>query len=179
MRRVIAPILLALFATWGAYAELEKKDGFAPIRFLPGRWQGTSAGEPGEGTLVREYEPVLGDRFIREHNVSTYPAQEKNPSGEVHEHFSFFSYDRRRDRIVFRQFHQESFVITYVLDNAASTSSKLVFVSEAFENLDPAFRARETYEFVSNDEFTETFEVAEPGKEFEVYSRAHLRRASP
>jgi hypothetical protein len=97
----------------------------------------------------------------------------------VHEHFSFFSFDRSRDRIVFRQFHQESFVVTYVLDPTASTPSKLVFVSEAFENLDPAFRARESYELLSNDEFTEIFEVAEPGKEFEVYSRARLKRAAP
>ena len=179
MRRSSALILLAICAAWAAHAEPEKHDAFAPIRFLLGRWHGTSAGEPGEGSVAREYEPALGDRFIRERNVSTYRAQEKNPAGEVHEHFSFFSHDRRRDRIVFRQFHQESFVITYVLDSAASTPSKLVFVSEAFENLDPAFRARETYELVSNDEFTETFEVAEPGKEFAVYSRSHLKRVAP
>jgi len=28
------------------------------------------------------------------------------------------------------------------------------------------------------DEFTETFELAEPGKEFEVYTRNHFKRAS-
>ncbi len=179
MRRRIAVLLLAFCATWAAHAEPEKEDAFAPIRFLLGRWHGTSVGEPGDGTVAREYEFVLGERFIRERNVSTYPAQEKNPAGEVHEHFSFFSFDRSRDRIVFRQFHQESFVITYVLDPTASTPSKLVFVSEAFENLDPAFRARESYELLSNGEFSETFEVAEPGEEFEVYSRARLKRAAP
>ena len=179
MRRMIPALLLAFWATWAAHAEPEKKDVFAPIRFLVGRWHGTSAGEPGAGSVAREYELALGDRFIRERNVTTYPAHEKNPRGEVHEHWAMFSFDRARERIVLRQFHQESFVNTYVLDPAASTPGKLVFVSEAFENLDPAFRARESYELVSQDEFTETFEVAEPGKEFEVYSRAHLKRAAP
>ena len=35
---------------------------------------------------------------------------------------------------------------------------------------------RETYTILSHDEFTERFEIAEPGKEFEVYSKARLKR---
>jgi hypothetical protein len=33
-----------------------------------------------------------------------------------------------------------------------------------------------SYEIVSPDEFTEIFELAEPGKEFQVYSRNHFKR---
>jgi hypothetical protein len=51
-----------------------------------------------------------------------------------------------------------------------------VFVSEAIENISPGYRARETYTILSDDEFTERFEIAEPGKEFEPYSEARLRR---
>jgi hypothetical protein len=39
-------------------------------------------------------------------------------------------------------------------------------------------KARETYEFMSDDEFVETFELAAPGKPFQVYSRSHLKRVS-
>lgn len=38
-------------------------------------------------------------------------------------------------------------------------------------------KARETYEMISNNEFTETFELAPPGKAFVVYSRNHFKRA--
>jgi hypothetical protein len=51
-----------------------------------------------------------------------------------------------------------------------------VFVSEAIENIPAGYRARETYTIVSRDEFTERFEIAEPGKNFELYSEAHLKR---
>ena len=34
----------------------------------------------------------------------------------------------------------------------------------------------QSYEFISNDEFIETFELAPAGKPFEVYSRNHFKR---
>jgi hypothetical protein len=47
--------------------------------------------------------------------------------------------------------------------------------SEAIEN-PPGWRARETYAILGPDEFEEVFELAEPGKAFELYSRAHFKR---
>lgn len=151
-------------------------DPWQPVRFLLGKWRGTVQGEAGNGTVARNYEFVLGNRFIEERNVSTYPAQEKNRKGEVHEHRSFISYDRARRRLVLRQFHQEGFVNTYAFNAAESSANVLVFDSESFENLDAAYGARETYELSSNDEFVETFEVAEPGKPLETYSRTRFTR---
>jgi hypothetical protein len=37
-------------------------------------------------------------------------------------------------------------------------------------------KARETYRILGPDEFTEVFEIAEPGKDFEVYSEGHFKR---
>jgi hypothetical protein len=51
-----------------------------------------------------------------------------------------------------------------------------VFVSESIENIPQGFRAKETYQIINDNEFTETFELAEPGKAFELYSRATLMR---
>lgn len=36
--------------------------------------------------------------------------------------------------------------------------------------------AKETYRYTSEDEFTETFELAEPGKDFTFYYEASLKR---
>jgi len=37
---------------------------------------------------------------------------------------------------------------------------------------------RERYEFVSDNEFIETFELAAPGKPYQAYSRNQCRRVS-
>ena len=140
-----------------------------------GKWQGTSEGQPGTGTLTREYRAILRDRFIEETNRSVYPPQEKNPKGEIHEHRSFFSFDNARKTVVFRQFHAEGFVNQYVLE-PTTKPGVLVFVSEAIENIPQGYRARETYTFISANEFEEVFEIAEPGKDFELYSKARLKR---
>jgi hypothetical protein len=154
-----------------------KDDPWRPVRFLVGEWTGESTGEPGQGTVRRTYRFVLGDKFLHEQNVSTYPPQPNNPKGEVHEHWAFFSYDRARKALVLRQLHQESFVNQYVM-LAEAKANTVVFETEALENLPSGWKARERYEVVSPDEFVETFELAEPGSEFKLYSRSRFKRAS-
>jgi THAP4-like, heme-binding beta-barrel domain len=141
-----------------------------------GRWQGTSEGQPGTGTVEREYTRILNSRFVRVTNHSVYPPQARNPKGEQHEDVGIFSVDTSRQRIVFRQFHVEGFVHQYVQETA-SADRTLVFVTESIENIPSGWRAREAYHLISADEFEEVFELAEPGKPFEVYSRARLKRA--
>jgi len=150
-------------------------DRLALLGPLIGKWTGTTEGEPGRGTVEREYERVLGARFVQVKNVSTYPPQEKNPKGERHEDLGLFSYDSARKAILFRQFHVEGFVNQYVLV-PASPPDRLVFTTEAIENIPPGWRARETY-VIGADRLEEIFELAEPGKDFALYSRNRLTRA--
>lgn len=150
-------------------------DPFASVAFLIGRWEGTSEGQPGKGTLRREYERALNGRFLRVRNRSEYPAQEKNPKGEIHEDEGYVSFDRSRKKLVLRQFHVEGFVNQYVEDEG-STATRVSFTTEAIENIPPGWRARETYVVHGPDAVEEIFELAEAGKPFEVYSRAQLRR---
>ena len=72
-----------------------------------------------------------------------------------------------------RQFHVEGFVNQYVQD-AESSSQKLVFTTESIENIPAGWRAREAYVVHGPDE--EIFELAEAGSPFELYSRARLKR---
>jgi hypothetical protein len=44
------------------------------------------------------------------------------------------------------------------------------------KNIPAGFRARETYKIPGPEEFTGVFEIAEPGKDFEVYSEGHFKR---
>jgi hypothetical protein len=169
-------LVLAIAISGPVVAQQPPADNLAPIAPFLGRWTGTSEGQPGNGTVERDYERALGSRFIRVRNRSTYPPQEKNPKGEVHEDEGFFSFDRARQRMLFRQFHIEGFVTTYVQD-ADVKPGTLSFTTEMIENIPPGWRARETYILHGPDDLEEIFELAEQGKDFTVYSRTRLKRA--
>jgi len=164
-----------LIAIASALLLLQAPAGLAPLDPLIGKWQGPQEGQPGQGTVTRQYTRSLKSRIVQGHNRSVYPAQEKNPKGEDHENLDIFTFDNGSKQIRLRQFHQEGFVIHYVME-PASKAGTLVFVSEAIENIPAGYRARETYTFTGTDAVEEVFEIAEPGKDFAVYSRARLKR---
>jgi hypothetical protein len=174
-RIAILLVLGLLAAPVGAQQGAPTPDRFATLRFLTGTWRGDQGGQPGRGAAERTYQFILNDRFLQETNTSTYPPREKNRNGEVHHHMSMISDDTARKLFVFRQCHTEGFVNTYV-QQPTNDDKTIVFVSEAIENIPAGYRARETYTILSRDEFTERFEIAEPGKDFELYSEAHLKR---
>jgi hypothetical protein len=172
-------VLLATAAATPLFGQeiAPSSDVFARLRFFVGSWHGDQIGQPGKGASERTYGFVLNDRFLQVKNTSTYPPQEKNKNGEVHHDMGMIGYDRTRNRFVLRQFHQEGFVNTYVQEESGD-AKKLVFTSEAIENIAAGWRAHETYLILSNDEFVERFELAEPGKDFSLYSEAHLKRVT-
>jgi hypothetical protein len=175
LRLASCAVLLVLLSNGLGAQQGAAADPLAPLAFMIGRWEGTSEGQPGKATVQREYRRTLNSRFIHARNRSEYPPQEKNPKGEIHEDEGWFSFDRARQRIVLRQFHVEGFVNQYV-QNADSAALRLVFTTESIENIPAGFRARETYIVHGPDEFEEVFELAEPGKQFELYSRSRLTR---
>jgi hypothetical protein len=153
-----------------------KPDPWKALRPLLGKWEGEVAGEPGTGKAEREYAFTLNDRFIHVANKSIYPPQEKNKKGETHEDVGFVSYDKAAKKLVLRQFHVEGFVNHYVLDSISEDGRTIVFETTAIENIMPGFRGRETYRILNDDEFVETFAMAEPGKEFATYSETRFKR---
>jgi hypothetical protein len=177
MFQCIIGTIVLLAATVPAWCQQPafKSDPVAPLRFFVGAWRGEQNGEPGHGVSERRYAFVLDGRFLQVNNTSTYPPQEKNKRGEVHHDMGMIGYDKARKKFVFRQFHIEGFVNTYLQEETGDTT-RIVFVSEAIENIAPGWRARETYLILNEDEFVERFELAEPGKDFALYSEAHLRR---
>jgi len=176
MKSVVAVLLCTSALVGTARAADPETDQWQPIQRFIGEWTGTASGEAGDGIVMRQYTFIMNGRFVYETNTSRYPPQEKNKSGEVHEHWGIFSYDKVRKLLVLRQFHVEGFVNTYRQVGAGDGSVSLVFESEAFENFSNSWKARERYEFLSNNEFSETFELAAPGKPFQVYSYNHFKR---
>ena len=75
-----------------------------------------------------------------------------------------------------RQFHVEGFVNQYVQTSVTPDGKSFSLTTEQIENIPAGWRARETYRIVSRDEFVEVFELAEPGKDFEIYTENRYTR---
>lgn len=175
--KAAALVTLVMFAPILSFGQLTRQDSvWLPFHYMIGNWTGSSEGQPGKGTYARSYEIVLNKKFLEVRNKSTYPPSSRKPSGEVHEDRGFISYDKLRKTFILRQFHTEGFVNQYKIESISPDGKTIVFISESIENIPHGFKARETYQQVSENEFTETFELAAPGKDFELYSRALLRK---
>lgn len=159
------------------YESPDPADLWGPLRYLLGSWCGTSSGKPGVSSTDRTYTLILDGQFIEVRGRSTFEPQQSNPSGEVHEELGLISYDKGRSRHVLREFHVEGYVNQYVLE-PPSGSQKLVFVTEAIENIPPGWQARTTLEILSPDSFRETFELAGPGKPWSCYITSELHRSA-
>lgn len=170
--------LAILFTLSPAHAQtMSRQDSiWLPMKYFVGEWKGTGGGEAGHGTDERSYKFIFNNKYIEVKNKSTYPPTDKNPTGEVHEDIGYISYDKGRKKFILRQFHIEGFVNQYVLDSISADRKTIVFLSEAIENIPAGWRAKETYRIIAENEFTETFELAQPGKEFSVYSKVTLKR---
>ncbi len=173
MKKIILSLLfpLAVFSQ-----TVEEEDVWKDFRLIIGEWEATESGQAGEGVGERKIEFVLKDKYLHWKNKSVFEPQEKNPKGEVHEDWAFISFDKVRKKFVMRQFHVEGFVNQYVLDSISNDFKKLIFTSEAIENVPLGFRARLKYELKNENEFIEYFELAPPGKEFTLYSTNHWRK---
>ncbi len=150
-------------------------DEWQALKYFVGKWEGTGKVKPRVSRIEREFRWVLNNKFLQISNRSVYDPQPQNPKGELHEDWGLVSFDKGRKRFVLRQFHVEGFVNQYVA-SVPGGNEPIVFTSESIENIPAGWRARETYKIVSADEFIEIFELAAPGKDFEIYSESRLHR---
>ncbi|MFN8254201.1 MAG: hypothetical protein U0W24_00840 [Bacteroidales bacterium] len=158
-------------------SQTNKQDSiWKPFKFFIGTWTGTSEGQSGKGVYERSYKFIFNGKFIEVRNKSTYPPTTENPKGEVHEDIGYISYDKSRKTFVLRQFHIEGFVNQYKLDSISPDKKTIVFITESIENIAPGWKAKESYQLINDREFIESFELAEPNKPFEVYSKATLKK---
>jgi hypothetical protein len=169
-------LIFILFPFFAAAQTQVKVDPWIPFKSFIGIWTGQGGGEPGTGTYERSYQFILNNKFIEVRNKSTYPPSASNAKGEIHEDLGFISYDRSLKKFRLRQFHVEGFVNQYLLDSSSQDQKTIVFVTESIENIPTGWKAKETYRILSENELEETFELAEPGKGYEVYSKVLLKK---
>lgn len=160
-----------------SFGQLTKQDSvWLPFQHFIGTWTGTGEGADGKGAYERSYQFVLNKKYIELKNKTVYPRTKENPKGYIHEDFGYISYDKQRKTFVFRQFHGEGFVNQYIIESISPDGKTIVFITEALENIPKGWRGRETYSVNDSKELTEVFELAEPNKEFELYTKASFKR---
>lgn len=173
MRYIVIALLMIPLLTRG---QMTKSDSlWLPLKPLIGKWVGTGEAPEGKGNYERTYQFVLNNKFIELRNKAVYPATKESPKGYVHEDHGYISYDKSRKKFVLRQFHSEGFVNQYILESISPDGKTITFVTESIENIPPGWRGRETYT-VSATELTEDFQLAEPGKDFEPYTKARFKK---
>ena len=168
----VALALLALVMTLAAAQPLVAQeeeaadpDPWAPFRLLPGTWEGTIDGKLGTGRGVRRYEFVLDDLYLMARHASVRLPQEKSPAGDYHREMAVYSFDSERGVIVLRDFKVEGFVLIY---DCEVEPMRFVCSTTAVES-GAGWRARLTIDIESKFRLVETFELAPPGRELEVY----------
>lgn len=169
-------ILLFIIPSPGLSQNAGQDSIWTPFKFFIGSWNGKGEGDPGKGNYERTYQFIFNNKFIEINSKSTYPPTNKSPQGEVHKDIGYISYDKIRKTFVLRQFHIEGFVNQFILDSISTDGKTIVFTSEAIENIPTGWRAKEMYQ-IHDGEFIETFELAPPDKDFEVYTKVTLKRA--
>jgi hypothetical protein len=172
-------LFLILFSPLAVFGQMTRQDSvWLPFKSFIGTWSGTSEGQPGNGKYDRSYQVIFNTKFIEVKNKSSYPPSSNHPQGEVHEDIGYISYDKVRKTFVLRQFHIEGFVNQFKIESISPDGKTIVFISESIENIPQGWRAKETYNITSENEFIEIFELAGPGKEFELYSKAILKKVN-
>jgi hypothetical protein len=157
---------------------VEPTDPWQTLRYFLGRWQGSGTGKPGESRVEREYQFVLDEQFIQMTDRAVYEPQERNPEGEIHEEIGYFSYDKSRQRHVFREFHVEGYVNQYVMEEWDPSGKKIVFRTEAIENMPSGWQTRTTYEVLGENMFRETFDLVGPGQALSCFITIEFERDS-
>lgn len=175
MRKILLLMAVLLPALLIAQAE-KKQDVWAPFKFFVGEWEGKGEGKSGISKVEKNFQFIMNGKYLHLKTRAVFEPQEKNPKGEVHEDWGFFSYDMFRKKFVFRQFHIEGFINQYVLEHISDDGKTLVFDSEQFENAPPGWKARITYKIVDDDTLEESFDLATPGKDLQCYIRNFLKR---
>jgi hypothetical protein len=175
MRRLLFIIIVLLPGILFAQTD-EQPDIWKPLNFFIGSWEGLGEGLSGTSKVEADFKFVLNGKFLEARYRAVFEPSEENPQGEVHEDFGFFSYDTSRKKFVYRQFNIEGFVNQFVLDSISPDGKIIIFIAEKIENAPASLRVRITYKILNNDEFEEIFELAFPGKDFEVCVKNHLKR---
>lgn len=163
--------LLSVILLFAQQKPLEK------LQFLEGNWNGTGAGFGNEtSTIKASYKFIMNNKYIEITHESKFKPTEKNKEGEHHIDKGFISYDKTRNKIIYRQFNNEGYVNQYVLKDSLSTKNLLIFETENIENFVTGGKARITINKISENKIETAFYVSFPNKDYSCFGTNKLSK---
>lgn len=164
-------ILTLVITTIQAQNPLEKFEN------LIGVWKGTGTGfGNSKSKITASYTWLMNKQYIEVKHHSEFEPTEQNAVGEIHDDLGVISFDKDRNVVVFRQYHNEGFFNEYVLNDSISTPAKLIFETERIENFVPGGRAKFTINVIHQNEIQTVFDVGFPGKEMACFGTNDLQK---
>lgn len=171
--RLFITIILTFFTTLGFAQEKPLKR----VEFIIGDWQGTGQGFGNNKSKIESsFKWVMNKTYIEVINDSKFAPTKNNKTGEHHIDKGFISFDKKRNKIIYRQFNIEGFVNQYVLIDSISDNTKLVFETEKIENFVRGGKARLEIKKLSNNKLETSFFVAFPNKKYSCFGVNKLSR---
>jgi hypothetical protein len=159
-------VIVLLFCIGLIAQEKSSEDTWNQLKYFSGNWKGTSSGKTGNGKGERSYKFVMNDNYLFVKNKMHFEPLPNKTEGEVHEDWSVYSIDSRRQKYVLRQFNSEGFVNQFTLDSVSVNGKEMYWNLESSENSPPDFDARLVVIVKNEDEFEERFEMRSSGDEF-------------
>ncbi len=169
-------LLVILLFPLSLTPQTNNADIWEAFRYFEGSWVGHETGKSGIGKGERTYQFIMGERYLHFKNTSRFEPQKQNPKGEVHQDWTFYSYDEDRDTYVMHQFNIEGYVNQFYLDSLSADGKYMRFELETSQNAPKELRARMTYTIKNEHEFEEVFAMAFPGREYAVWLRNYWKR---
>ena len=179
MDRIKNAYLIIVFIPLVLFSQsAEAEDPWQTFRYFMGKWQGSETSPSGDGQCEKEYRMILNNQYLYVSSRTVFPPQEKNPDGEIHEHWTLYSYDKNRKSYIARQYNSEGFITVLALSAESANTDTLIFHSEKLENLPEGFKARLTIIKTNQNEFKEIFEIAPPNQDYTQFSTNVWKRVS-
>ncbi|WP_340113466.1 hypothetical protein [Maribellus mangrovi] len=171
MKNISLIIFMCVIVNVHAQNSLQIFDG------LIGKWEGTGTGfGNAQSEVSANYNWLMNRQYIEVKHHSEFDPTDQNPEGEIHDDQGIISFDKARQVVVFRQYHNEGFFNEYVLNDSLSTKSNLIFETERIENFVPGGRAKFTIKLIGKDEIQTVFDVGFPGREMACFGTNNLKR---
>ena len=153
-----------------------QSNSFDKISFLIGEWSGTGSGFGNDRSQIKSsFQFAMNGKYIEVKNESIFEPTENKPTGEHHIDKGFISYDKKRGKIIYRQFNIEGYYNQYVLNDSISNDNILVFETEFIENFVPNGKAKWTIKKLIQNEVETVFDVSF-GNEYSCFGTNKLIR---
>lgn len=155
--------------------DLRGAERFPELAWLAGEWQGFGR-FPERTTYVHKvYSFDLAGMFFVERTLDVFPPPEPSTDFEMHQDLTLFYRDAASGEIRARGFFVEGFVTASAVE-VRDGGAVLVIESREVDNAPPSLRSRITFTRQAPDRFSGLFELAFPGRDYQVMERLEMKR---